>query len=471
MLIAYLLTLTLGALIGGALFMLLPVAYDSENIGHKYVWLSMFALKRGAIVVQDDGELNWKKLKYDPVGAEKVKLGADVITLSDPARALRSFKGRTLALADETHGVLFRPSDAIAGYRTRELSKRDELVSDATKTQRKKHKVAVWIRKYMHIPTHAPVDLRNVRELATGSEEGSDAWLVRTWYKFSRIRDNMQTSPWKLMIPAAAFVLTLIIFWQASSQGGSSGSPPANPGGNNTTLTYLAFVTVPYAAQIKRVCAILMPLVALVVGYVLFGFTVVSFPIVFAIGLAIGFVGTGAFVLLICLIGMGGWLSTFFLDMGLQCFDNPIITETSDGYKLLESDGDIDGPTHKLGKHRIAFQVSRTGVKSRDGYVGTSKVVAKSIGDGAPYKDPNDGGEFYGYFKHKVDPSLNYVYITVYDAVSSLANGFVGKDTDSRHKEAKEEFGDGISDIGDITVIVATFVAIILAVGVGWVML
>lgn len=465
MIIVYFLTWALGALIGGALFMLLPIAYNTKSIGHRYVWLSMFAIKRGAFVLQDDGELNWKKIKYDPIGSEKVSIGDDIVTISDPARALGTFKDRTLALSDEIHGIVFRVSDAAAGMRKRELEKKNLLLNPATEEDRNAYQISAWVRKFIHIPTNTPVDLRDVRMLATGSERGTDPWLVRVWYKFSRIRDKSATSILKLMLPVAGFLGVLIIIWQAKGSGGSSssGSAPSN----GTELNLLWFIFTPYLDTITKAGAIAMPCIIVVVGYALFGFVGGMLPFALFFGVISGFVFVCVFVLLISLIGAGAWLSTFFLDMGLQCFDNPTILETTDGYTLVDGDG--DSPRHKLGKHWIHFEVTSDGLAKRDGYVGTPNEIVDSIPTESEkgYKKPTQGMDWYGYFIPSM-PDSSKEYITSLDAFGSLARGFVGEDSSKRHKEAKEDFGDGLSDVSDRMIILATVGGMVLASIIGY---
>lgn len=463
--IVYFLVLILGLLIGGALFMLLPVVWNSTKIGHKYVWLAMFGVRRGAFVLQDDGKLNFKKFKYDPIGSEKVTIGDDVITLSDPARALQTFKGKTLAFADETHGIIYRISDAAAGTRKQELTKQGDIVGNANASD---YDIQAWIRKYLKIETNSPIDLRDVRYLATGTESGSDSWLARTWYKFSRIRENSGASALKLLIPVAAFAITLIILWQAQGQSGGSEASTGSAN-NSTTLNMLWLTLMPIGQRGKVLLGCICIFAGLVLAYILFGLAIVGYPIALGIGIALGFAGMAGAVLLMSLVGMGAWCSTFFLDMGLQTFDNPTLVEGSDGITLI--DRYVGKPGHKLGKHRITFIVSEVGVESRTDYAGTENDIIRSEESNGPKKKPKEGGEQFGHFIPKFDPSNTNRYVSTFGAISSLRDGFIGKDTDERHKEAKEEFGDGISDVSSKLIIGATFGAILLAAGIGWFLL
>lgn len=462
----YLLTVALGALIGGVAFMLLPVAWDSTKIGHKYIWLSMFAVKRGALVLQDDGELNFKKFKYDAIGSEKVSIGGDTVTVSDPARSLASFKGKTFALMDETYGVVFRITDAIAGSRKESLDKQGNMQVEALDEDKENFGVQAWIRKYISIPTGAPIDLRGVHYLATGTEKGTDSWLARTWYKFSRIRDKDNADVLKLLIPLAAFVVTLLLVWQIKQRSGGSGQAPTT--NNSTTLSVLLFAAPSIASRSKAAIGSVCVVGSLIVTSLWFGFAFVAFPLSFAIGIALGFVATMAFVLFLSLIGAGAWLSTFFLDMGLQTFNNPTLWETDDGYVL--EDREIEGTEHKLGKHYITFVAGESAIKQRSGYVGTGADILQREESG-PRKDPKEGGEAFGHWIPQIKPNDSKHYLTTYGAVSSLRRGFVGNDTNERHKEAKEEFGDGISEVSSTLIIGATFLGIILAGVFGYVLL
>lgn len=465
--LVYLLITVLGALVGGAAFFLLPIVINTTKMGHKYVWLSMFAVKRGAFVLQDDGELNFKKFKYDSIGSEKLTLGGDTITLSDPARALQTLKGKTFALADETHGVVFRVTDSLGGSRKQTLNTKGEMVSQATKKERSDHGVSAWIRKYIRIPEYTSTDLRDVRALATGSEKGSDPALVREWFKFSRIRENSGTSILKLLLPVGAFLATLIIFWQASTRGGgSSGGTAGNT--TNTTISALWIASVGLSNRFKAIGGVVLVVVGLVLCYLTFGLAIVGYPIALLLGLAFGFVGTMALVLFLSLIGGGAWMATFFLDMGLQTFDNPTFIETSDGFELR--DVEVGGVSHKLGKHRLTFVADGSAIRDRRGFVGTKNHILKGENNG-PRKVPSEGGEQFGHFIHRFSGGYDEHYLTSFGVVSSLRSGFVGKDTNERHKEAKEEFGDGIRDVGTKFILGATFAGILLACAVGWFLL
>lgn len=457
----YYMLFLLGFLIGGAIFFLLPLLKPTKSIGDKYIWLAVTGLHKAALSMQKEGNLHWKKLQYDPSGPQKVEIRGETITLSDPAKAIRSFKGKSLALSDEIHGVIFRVSDALAGRQREKADAQNRMVNGASKSEKNEHEVYAWVRKYLKIPVDESVDLTHVRKLATGNERGTDPTTVKKYYIFSRIHDLAKTSIWKLALPLAAFIAVFIIVQQFDGSGGGS-SPAPNTGGNGTVVSLLLLT--PWIDENKDILSVLGVFTAIVIiAYLMLGLAYALLPIAFGLGIIAGIVGMAIFVTGLCILRVGGMFSTFLLDLGLRTYEYPTITETKAGYELKEGDG--AGEYHRLGKHKIYFEVSESGVKDRKGYAGTGEYIKKSE-EGLDTKVATNRLTHYGWYIPKKVVDSAY-YITSTDALQSLASGFIGNNTDEKHQDAKEEYGDGDLGASDNTIIAATIVAVMLAVMAG----
>lgn len=462
MLLYLALTFTLGALIGCSLLVVLPLLKPDRSVGRKYLWLAMLCVKRGTLMLQEDGELNFKKIKYDAIGEEKVSIGGDTVTVTDSARALSTLASKPFTLTDEVHGVCFRVTDALFGRRKRNLHSQGALVSEATREERQKHGVAAWLRKWIRVPTYTPVDLRDVRQLATGKERGTDPSLAKEWYKFSRIRDGTGMAFIKHLIPIAAFVVTLIAIWQISIRTGGSTeiTAPVNETARNTTLSVLA-LTIPFRRKWKRIFVFVVGAGIGIILYSIFGIISTVFILTFIVGIAIGAIGMFALVALFGVLGIGAWLSGFLLDMTLQCYENPTFVETGSGYVLHEGTG--ESPSHKLGKHRVYFEATSEAVRARDDYAGTGERVAR------PQPDRTTEGSVAncGYYLPAIEAKASELYVWSVGALGALADGFIGNATDKRVQEAKREYGGGNLGASDTMLLYATLGALALAAVVG----
>lgn len=460
-----LMTLVMGFLIGAVLFLGLPIITDSRRIGDKFIWLATKGIKRGALVMQEEGKLNWKKLKYESIGTQKVNVNGGTVLLSDPGRSIKSFSGGSLALADEIHGVIFSVSDAIAGLKQDEADSVNRMVNEATEEEKGDNGIYVWIRKYLHIPVGKSIDLRDVRRLATGNTEGTNGEIIETYYKNSRIQELRQTSIWKLLLIPASFVAVLLLIWQSAG----SGSSTTKTVPDNETVVSILFVLTPVANMVSRKAKLLAGIIALIVGtyiaYLIVGYWALLFIFAFVFGLIMGLLLVGGSIIVLCVINAGGLVSTLLLGLGLQTYDNPTIVESSEGYRI--EDGTGNGEYHKLGKHRIYFTIDSGGVRDRDGFAGTgSDIIEREEQLNAKYTDSRQ--DWFGWYIPE-SISRKAHYITATDAFQSLAYGFIGINTDKKLKESKEKYGNGIGGVGEFTIIGAIMVSIVLAVITGWV--
>lgn len=466
------LSAVLGLLVGLSTLVFIPLLSPTVAMGRRYAWLAMACVGRGVFLLQEDGELNFKRLKYDAIGEEKVKIGGEIVTLSDPARSLSSLAGKTFALGDELHGVLFRVTDAAVGQRKRGLDANGALEVAATPKERNNYEVTAWVRKWLTVPTGTSIDLRDVRQLATGQERGVDAEYAREWYKFSRIREGIGLSVWKHLVPPAAFIVTLIAIWQIGIRMGGGGSGSGAAGGNGTTLSILAALAVPAALRDRAqwLAAGLVVCSIPIVGYLLLGALAVWLVVAFVVGFAVGAGIAFGSVILLALIGAGGPFATPLLDLALYCFDEPAIVETAEGYELRDGYG--GGATHKLGKHRIGFRATDGAVTARDDYAGSASSIDRSAIDDVPddVDDQTVAKSATGRIANVgwlVPPVDRGVLVDTAGAFGALASGFIGNATDKRIQEAKKEYGGGDLGASDTTLMWGTLAAIVIACVIG----
>lgn len=458
MLFHYTMLFLLGSLIGAACFFLLPLFKPDKSIGDKFIWLAVTGMHRATLSMQEEGNLHWKKLQYDSSGPQKVKIRGETITLSDPAKAIKSFKGKSLALSDEIHGVIFRVSDALAGKQREIADAQNRMVNGASDSEKKEHNLYAWVRKYLRIPVNEPADLTNVRKLATGNERGTDPKTVDKYFKFSRIHELSKTSIWKILLPVVTYIGVFVIIQQftGSGGGGSSAAPAAE---NGTTVSLLLLT--PWIGKHKRALSIVGIFSAVVISaYLMFGYVYALLPVFFALGIIVGLVGMTIVITGLCILKVGGFLSTMLLDLGLRTYEYPTITETKNGYELKEGDG--TGVMHRLGKHELYFTVSASGIVERKGYAGTGEYIIDNEPD-TDHKVATKRLTHYGWYIPKYIQQ-NAFYITSTDALQSLAAGFIGNDTNEKHQDAKEEYGDGDLGANDTTIIASVFIALLLAI-------
>jgi hypothetical protein len=480
----------------------------SRTMSNLHLWLAMWCVNRAALVLRADGELDWKKLNYDDVGAERVGFGSVTKFFADPDDALSTWGGRPFALADEIHGTLFTPVHASVGQAIADRRDRDELFARATDAEAKAYGVVGWIRSVLEIPRRVQVvDLSAVRALATGSERGEHPEHVETFYINSQNPDGQQMSIVRLLLPFLWFVALIVLFWQIGTRTGGGGGD-----GGGSTITYSAWLlaSIAPAAMIRRrigsivvallavgafvvILALLGPLVAIasVIAFAL-GFTFVPF-----VGLVLGF------------LRIGGHLSRLFVRLGLLGYREPIFYYDDDGYELIESDQLPDGAMvhgwHVLANTRVGFaydpallegtaehvpvaQLQRwaeehdptsvaRGIAEQNGYDDPSEEVVQQVGrqTAVPqdsYRAPwvkSGTADYAGYLP--VSPSDDSVYLQSNIAGQRLDAAFEGDLTDDKHQAAKEEYGDGVlNSIGDRMLVASMLVSTVVATVFGWVM-
>lgn len=468
----------------------------SRTFSNLHLWLATWCVNRAVLVLRADGELDWKKLRYDDVGAEKVRFGSVLKYFADPDDSLSAWLGRPFAIADEIHGVLFTPAHAAIGEVKGAHDDRDELFARATDAEAKAFGIVGWIRSVFEVPgTPRLVDLSAVRELATGSERAEHPDQAEQFYIYSRSPDGSQMSLVRLLLPFLWFVGLLVLFWQIGSRTGGGGG-----GGDGSTISYtaIALASVAPAEVLRRrigsivvlaaavlavgaVAAFVGPLLA-IVGVVCFalGFTFVPF-----LGLALGF------------LRIGGHLSRLFVRLGLLGYREPVFYYDADGYRLLEFEelpaGASVGAWHVLANTRVGFgfdpavledgpdhvpvgslqqwaserqnpRVKSDGSTLRE-VVGWSSAVPEGS-----YRAPfatSGTADYAGFLP--AEPDGESVYVQSNIAGQRLDWGFEGDVTDDKHQAAKEEYGDGnLNSIGDRMVIASMVLSTIVATGFGW---
>jgi hypothetical protein len=463
----------------------------SRTMSNLHLWLAMWCVNRAALVLRADGELDWKKLKYDDVGAERVGFGSVTKFFADPDDALSTWGGRPFAIADEIHGTLFTPVHAAVGQRVAEHRDRDELFARATDAEANGYGVVGWIRSVLAIPRRTQVvDLSAVRALATGSERGEHPEHVETFYINSRNPDGQQMSIIRLLLPFLWFVGLIVLFWQIGTRTGGGGGG----GGGGTTIDYAAWVlaTVAPAAWVRRrVGSLVVALLAIVALVVIVGLLGPLVAVASVIAFALGFTFVPFLGLALGFLRIGGHLSRLFVRLGLLGYREPIFYYSADGYELVEAkrlpeDAAVHG-WHVLANTRVGFAFDPELLEGTAEHVPVEQLqkwseefdvdeLAEKVGEQTAvpqdhYRAPwvrSGTADYAGYLPES--PDREHVYLQSNIAGQRLDEAFEGDLTDDKHQAAKEEYGDGVfNQIGDRMLVGSMVASTLLATVFGWV--
>lgn len=462
--------LALGVVLGIGAFGLAPYFVTNEWLGRQYGWLAMKSVKRGAWILRGDGELRWKKLSYDSaVNSETVSIGGDTIILSDPARRLSSCFGKTLAIADETHGLIFSPVDAAAGNVKHWLEAQNAFRIPASKTERKDHNVSSWVRGWLGIPKSAAVDLRNAWFLAPGTGRGDDGAHVTEYYKNIK-RDGVDPMAIvKIAMVPGAFILTLVL-WSLVISGGGSGAVSGGAGGgtgggnstgNGTTLEILALLAIPaLGPRVKAVGLFVLAGLGIIASLVLIpplGAALIGFGVGFAISIALII----AAISVLGKLNFGGLTSGMLWDSAFGCLENPAIIETGSGYDLR--DVQIDGPAHRWEKYRVQFGYDDSAIQSKEYYDGSEADREESSAEreNLPERSRGNVGDY------RLQWNESDELVATAGVVTALRDGFLIRETVERLQDAKKKYGNANFGPSDKLIAVLTFMSVLIAAGIG----
>lgn len=466
MIIYLALTILLGIVSAFGVLLVVPVLFDSQRLSNLYANIAMKIGKRCSLVLEKNGELKWRRMKTKSIGSEKVSMNGDTITLTDPDRSVIPFFGKPFAIGDSYHGVIFTPIHAAMGNAKQRLETRNTFTIPATKEERKNYRILGYIQDRLFVPKNYVADLRDVRWLATGQEFGNDPDKGRTFYKFIKKNLKSNLAFLKMLIPFALFIVFMIMWWQilGGSGGGSTESAPSG-GGNSTngTVINLLLFSLGGIPHRKKLLAVGLTVAFFVVLFALspvIGILAILFFLCYVIGLAIGIGAFLLFGLALGGIGFGGVTSGMLFSSSLWLIDSPSIILTTDGYELR--DVELNGPTHKFGRHGIQFGYTEGALQQFEGYLCEKEDY--DMPDGIDKKNNNVRGQVAYVEGLAEEPDLPGYYVSMAGALSALATGFVGKATDKEIQKAKKDFGDGVTGMANTTVMYLSFASMVLSI-------
>lgn len=329
------------ALFGGVVtFFLLPIIPKitgiGKRIGRTYVWLSLWCLKRAALVVSEHGELLLKPMRFDDLGVEQIAFGEDTKDFEDPDAALSNWMGFPFALADEESGVLFDPRHAAIAERKRDLDERNIGPVLASESDWEAHRIHEWVPGVFELSgKHELVDLTAINHLIDGGERAEYPARTENIYRLSRkVLLGSKYKSLRILVPVLAFCVSLFTVVYVGDTYGGGGGPDQIIGFGSVLLA----LAIPSARRVGRVIAGLLVAVgvAAIVGY---GLLVNPLVTIFTILTFFG--GLVAVPIISFLLRFSDRAAQFlsrlvYLKLGLLAFERPVLVWTDRGYRLRE---------------------------------------------------------------------------------------------------------------------------------------
>lgn len=297
------------------------------------VGLAMGMLERAGILVSEHDDIVLKRMSFDDLGVETMRVGSERKEFEDPDGALHSFMGVPFALADEVHGVLFDPRHAALGKRKADDRDRNQHLVPATADEWDEFGISHWYKGVYEFSKSAYelVDLSAVRELVDGGERAEYPQRVEREYEHSRSPFASDMSNLRIILLIVAMVGPFMAIWIGVWQFGKPDSTMSFG-----LLTLLLSTT--GIERIKRVPVAVL-LIALPVGIVAGTFVIFS-PFI-AIGVAVTMLLGWAFVPFLSLAArpsarLADAFSTILWKHGMLGYDRPVFVWTPRQYELVE---------------------------------------------------------------------------------------------------------------------------------------
>lgn len=453
-------------LLGLMQFILGPVIPRITNQFHAlarlHLWLGTGMLKRGAVVVTEQGDLLLKRMSPTGIGTEKISLDGETKEIEDPAHAKSSWHGIPFALVEGVHGFMFTPQHAAMGARKREHEEQSEMVAKATAPERELYDVLGWVRGVFEFPegTYELPDLAMVRELVAGVERGEHPQRIKKFYEYSRDPYDTGTSATQFILLLVALIGPFMAIWLMASQ---SSTPTGTVGwGSSLMLALLVSGVGLTRDDLKKTgvaLAVVLPL-----------------PLLFLLV----FVLTSPLyaILLFIVMGMGFWfvpiltqilkisdkaaesIAPLLIKMGLMGYDTPIWELTNRGYRVreysnLDSVSEERVTWHRLLGRTVGFTFTPTTESWDTEVVDRNELDARAVADGGPTTNipaghnrvPDRGRAVYGDFiPSKLKRGCYYIATGV--GMSRIAKAARGNKSHQRLLQAKEQHGGegGMSD-------------------------
>lgn len=457
-------------LLGAMQFVLGPLIPRVTNQFHAlarlHLWLGTGMLKRGAVVVTEQGDLLLKRMSPTGIGTEKITLDGETKEIEDPAHAKSSWHGIPFALVEGVHGFMFTPQHAALGARKREHEEQSEMVIKATESERDMYDVLGWVRGVFEFPDnqYELPDLACVRELVAGIERAEHPQRIKKFYEYSREPYNTSTKATKFIMLIVAIIGPFAAIWILASQ---SSTPTSSVQFGGLALLLLASGRgVLNASSLKRAATAVAVILPLPLLFLLV--TVITSP-VYAI-------------MVFIVMGMGFWfvpiltqllkisdraaesIAPLLIKMGLIGYDLPVWELTDKGYRVREysnlgsvTDGRVTW--HRLLGRTVGFTFTPTTDSWSTEVVDRNELDAMMVADGGPKTNvpanctrvPDKGRAVYGDFvPSKLKESCYYIATGV--SINRIAKAARGNKSHQRLLQAKEQHG-GESSLSDRTMI------------------
>lgn len=457
------LTMVLGIVCAWGLIVAVPIVFNSERLANLYLLAAMKIGKRTSLVVTRSGELKWRRMKDTKTGSQEISMNGNTTTLSDPDRSILPLYGKPFAIADSVYGLIYTPIHAALGGSKARLEAENNYTIEANKDQKKAEGIHGWIQDRLFVPMSKCPDLRDVRALATGRERGTDPSKAREFYKFIKMNKQSGLTILKALVPIGVYVVLTVLQWQlfGSSSGAETAANATNPE-NETTISILLF-SISSIPHRKKIATFVLLCGAVTIGaYFVPIYTVLAilFSVMWIVGVAIGLGMFGLLGLMLGGAGFGGVTSGLLFSSALWIIDSPTIVQDTREYYMI--DKQLDGPTFKYRRHGIQFAFTEEAIKHFDGYL--CDTGEYDMPDDIEKTEKGERGRVRTVEGLAQSPSEPGYYVSMAAALSNLASGFVGRETDTKVQEAKEEFGDGVTGMSVRTVTYASMGSIVLSI-------
>jgi hypothetical protein len=330
-------------LVGVAMFFLLPVipkiTGQYKALSRFYLWLMAGVLGRAAFVISAHNDLLLKKMRFDDRSVETMSFDDTDKAFEDPDQARHYFYGIPFALADEVHGILFDPRHAAVGQEKARHERQDDMVVQATASERDMYGVKGWIRGVFDLDrdAHNMLDLSNVRQLVTGIERAEHPETVEEFVKLAREPYKSGTSMVRVGMIIVAMVGPFLGIGLMADQLGGPGGRTSSIGWVGSLLWLMISTSAITRDDLKRAAPVLLGVLALggiVAGMIVFLGTVTTIlaVITFLLGFAFVFMlirGLGS-------LGFPEAAGRMLLKLGLLGYDKPVFKWTPEKYVFEE---------------------------------------------------------------------------------------------------------------------------------------
>ena len=269
-----------------------------EAVSNKYIWFAQTAARRSALIVRD-GDVTLVPKRYDSdLKADKDSSTGDKRHHRDDFDVIGRLSNKVFGIGLTSRDAYISPLLAELG----EAAKRAKETKEIGPTE-----VSGTNDKFVdgiHIPKRSQlVDLSAARYLTTGSSEPESGQEAYKKTKISQEKFHEKVSFGQGMLIILAAVGSMGVAWFGASRGGSS---PNTSAVNETTLSLLALLAVPYIEQVK----IDVPW-SKIAAWLYIGVWVIGIPLIAAVTYGIGYAALVIVLMVVTAVGLAGFIALF----------------------------------------------------------------------------------------------------------------------------------------------------------------